>query len=115
MVTEEMERLAQALQHGEITDRDSACATLMRGVVLLPDYLARLQSGHKDIPIVLLPLLNELRAARGESGLRANVTFAPDLGRPLQSSQPAPADRGRTAEVLPRLQQIGRASGRERV
>src|SRR3546814_12372320 len=70
MVTEEMERLAQALQHGEITDRDSACATLMRGVVLLPDYLERLQSGHKAIPIVLLPLLNELRAARGDSGLR---------------------------------------------
>src|SRR3546814_1005484 len=79
MVTEEMERLAQALQHGEITDRDSACATLMRGVVLLPDYLERLQSGHKDIPIVLLPLLNELRAARGESGLSESVLFAPDL------------------------------------
>src|SRR5690606_34025704 len=45
MVTEEMERLAQSLQHGEVADRDVACATLMRGVVLLPDYLERLQSG----------------------------------------------------------------------
>ena len=55
MVTEEMERLALALQNGEVgeRERDAACATLMRGVVLLPDYLERLQSGHKDIPIVL--------------------------------------------------------------
>ena len=36
---------------------------LMRGTVLLPDYLERLQNGHRDIPIVLLPLLNEIRAA----------------------------------------------------
>src|SRR5690606_15045355 len=68
MVAEEMERLAQALQDGAVADRDAACAMLMRGVVLLPDYLERLQSGHKDIPIVLLPLLNDLRAARGETG-----------------------------------------------
>src|SRR5213076_2542917 len=83
MVAEEMERLAQALQDGRVAERDEACATLMRGVVLLPDYLERLQGGHKDIPIVLLPLLNELRASRGESGLSESVLFAPDLQKPL--------------------------------
>src|SRR3546814_1811102 len=81
----------------------------MRGVVLLPDYLERLQSGHKDIPIVLLPLLNELRAARGESGLSESVLFAPDLGRPLPSSLPASAGRGRNAEVLPLLERLSAA------
>jgi len=110
MVTEEMERLAQALQHGEVSDRDGACATLMRGVVLLPDYLERLQSGHKDIPIVLLPLLNELRAARGEAGLSESVLFAPDLARPLPSSLPAAtAGRARNAEVLPLLERLSAA------
>ena len=29
----------------------------------------RLQGGHRDIPIVLLPLINELRAARGAAAL----------------------------------------------
>src|SRR5690348_17667830 len=53
MVAEEMEQLAKALQDGTTPSRDEACATLMRGVVLLPDYLERLQGGHKDIPIVL--------------------------------------------------------------
>ncbi|MDQ3510145.1 MAG: Hpt domain-containing protein, partial [Pseudomonadota bacterium] len=43
MIAEEMERLALALQHGEIAQLDEACAVLMRGVVQLPDYLERLQ------------------------------------------------------------------------
>ncbi|MDH5833106.1 Hpt domain-containing protein [Luteimonas sp. M1R5S59] len=83
MVAEEMEHVAQALHAGSVDDRDGACAALLRGIVLLPDYLERLQSGHRDIPIVLLPLLNELRATRGESGLSESVLFSPDLERPL--------------------------------
>lgn len=89
MVAEEMERLALALQQGKVADRDDACAALMRGVVLLPDYLERLQGGHRDIPIVLLPLLNELRATRGEAGLNESVLFAPDLDRPLPANLPS--------------------------
>nr|WP_228760808.1 Hpt domain-containing protein [Lysobacter niastensis] len=90
MVAEEMERLSLALQLGQVSDRDDACAALMRGVVLLPDYLERLQGGHRDIPIVLLPLLNELRAARGEPGLNESVLFSPDLDRPLPQDLPTP-------------------------
>ncbi|QBG91374.1 Hpt domain-containing protein [Xanthomonas oryzae] len=78
MVAEELELLAQAVQVGEVADRDEACAMLMRGTVLLPDYLERLQNGHRDIPIVLLPLLNEIRATRGQPGLNESVLFALD-------------------------------------
>ncbi|WP_299340819.1 Hpt domain-containing protein [uncultured Pseudoxanthomonas sp.] len=77
MVAEELELLAKALQDGSAGDRDEACSTLMRGAVLLPDYLERLQEGHRDIPIVLLPLLNEIRAARGASGLNESMLFPP--------------------------------------
>ena len=82
MVAEELELLALALQDGQLAERDEACATLMRGTVLLPDYLERLQDGHRDIPIVLLPLLNEIRAARGVPGLNESVLFDfdPDAG-----------------------------------
>lgn len=69
MVAAEMERLAIALRDGQVAQPAEAAATLMRGTVLLPDYLERLQDGYRDIPIVLLPLLNDLRAARGEAGL----------------------------------------------
>ena len=88
MVAEEMELLAQAVQQGAASDRDEACATLMRGTVLLPDYLERLQNGHRDIPIVLLPLLNDIRAARGAAVLSESVLFAPDLSGPLPDQVP---------------------------
>ena len=80
MVAEELEQLANAIGAGDVVDRDEACATLMRGSVLLPDYLERLQNGHRDIPIVLLPLLNEIRAVRGIAGINESVllAFAPD-------------------------------------
>ncbi|HEY0860431.1 MAG TPA: Hpt domain-containing protein, partial [Pseudoxanthomonas sp.] len=88
MVAEELELLAKALQEGAAGDRDEACATLMRGAVLLPDYLERLQEGHRDIPIVLLPLLNEIRAARGASGLNESMLFPPgtdDVAAPSEA------------------------------
>ncbi len=95
MVVEEMERLAQTLLDGEIRQKEEAYTVLMRGIVQLPDYLERLQSGHKDIPIVLLPLLNDLRAVRGEELFSESVLFSPDLSLPL----PASADGA--AQALP--------------
>ncbi|WP_119717371.1 Hpt domain-containing protein [Cognatilysobacter tabacisoli] len=110
MVAEEMERLAIALHRGDVGDRDDACAALMRGVVQLPDYLERLQGGHRDIPIVLLPLLNELRATRGEPGLSESVLFAPNLDRPLPEElvapSPTPAAAPTRADVSSRLSSL---------
>ncbi|MBW8368437.1 MAG: Hpt domain-containing protein, partial [Arenimonas sp.] len=91
MVAEEMEQLAQALADNRVAERETGYAALMRGIVQLPDYLERLQSGHRDIPIVLLPLLNELREPRGEKGLSESVLFSPDLSRPLPPSADGPA------------------------
>ena len=78
MVTEELEHLSQSLSTGEIAFSNQACDILMRGTVLLPDYLERLQSGHRDIPIVLLPVLNEIRAIRGLQPLNESVLIAID-------------------------------------
>ena len=69
MVSVEMEQVAAALQAATTPHRDEALAVLMRGLVQLPDYLERLQGGHRDIPIVLLPLINDLRAAHGAEPL----------------------------------------------
>jgi len=83
MVVDEMEALAVALRDRRIRQREESLAVLLGGMVQLPDYLERLQSGHKDIPIVLLPLLNDLRACRGEKFLTESVLFAPNLDAPL--------------------------------
>jgi chemosensory pili system protein ChpA (sensor histidine kinase/response regulator) len=98
MVVEEMERVANALLDGAIRQRDDAYSVLMRGIVQLPDYLERLQGGHKDIPIVLLPLLNDLRSCRGEKLLSESVLFSPDLATPL------PVAAAGAARVVPELE-----------
>jgi chemosensory pili system protein ChpA (sensor histidine kinase/response regulator) len=111
MVAEELELLARALQEKTTVDQDEACGALMRGTVLLPDYLERLQGGHRDIPIVLLPLLNDIRAARGAPGLSESVLFAPDLEQPLPQELPLPevlswqARQARVGEAQEQLEQ----------
>jgi chemosensory pili system protein ChpA (sensor histidine kinase/response regulator) len=111
MVADEMEQLTRALIDNQVAQRDEAYGALMQAIVQLPDYLERLQTGHRDIPIVLLPLLNQLRANRGEQGLSESLLFSPDLSRPLPSSargplDPLPVDQlTRRAEVLRGLYQ----------
>ncbi len=109
MVAEEMHTLARALIAGSVSERDDAFSALMRGIVQLPDYLERLQSGFRDIPLVLLPLLNDLRGARGEKGVSEAMLFSPNLGVELPGhargpSVPLPLDQvKRRAEVASQL------------
>jgi chemosensory pili system protein ChpA (sensor histidine kinase/response regulator) len=86
MVVEEMEKVSLALVDGEIKTNDDILEVLMRGLVQMPDYLGRLQGGHRDIPIVLLPLLNDLRACRSEKLLSETSLFAPNLAAVLPVS-----------------------------
>src|SRR3546814_10553898 len=99
-----MELLAEALREGRVPALEDACATLMRGVVLLPDYLERLQGGHKDVPVVLLPLLNDLRTAHGRTAVDESALFWPGMQRPLPDAfgagMPQPAAEGNPASWL---------------
>ncbi|MBS0430944.1 MAG: Hpt domain-containing protein, partial [Proteobacteria bacterium] len=88
MLAEEMEALAQALLDGKVPQREEAYTVLMHGLVQLPDYLERVQAGHKDIPVVLLPLINQLRAARGEAPAAESALFAPNLEHKLPQDAP---------------------------
>jgi chemosensory pili system protein ChpA (sensor histidine kinase/response regulator) len=78
-LAEEMEKVSEALLKGNIDKVDDAYDVLMRSMLQLPDYLESLQSGRKDVPMVLLPLLNDLRASRSASLLSENVLFFPDV------------------------------------
>src|SRR5699024_12149469 len=82
LVVQEMENLVAALVDGRVEQGDEAFAALMRGLMQMPDYLERLQSGYRDIPIVLLPLLNDLRTCRGAEVLHESELFLPDLEAP---------------------------------
>lgn len=90
-VAVELGGLADELQRGAIAAPDEAYAVMMRGLMQLPDYLERLSSGHRDVPMVLLPLLNDLRASRDEPPLPESALFYPNLESPLPSEVPAAA------------------------
>lgn len=87
LAAEEMEKLTDSLLEGKIGNRNDAFEVLMRGILQLPDYLDHLLAGHHDMPMVLLPLLNDLRAARGEALLSENALFNPDLAVKAPSNE----------------------------
>ena len=85
LLAEEMEQLTQALIDQRVPSQGEALEVLMQAILQLPVYLDRIQSARRDLPMVVLPLLNDLRAARGEKLLSETSLFAPDLsgGKPL--------------------------------
>ena len=89
MVTDEMETLAISLMEDHVAHREEAYAALMRGLMQLPDYLERLSGGHRDVPVVLLPLLNDLRSSRGQQALHESALFTPNLEVVLPAQAPA--------------------------
>jgi chemosensory pili system protein ChpA (sensor histidine kinase/response regulator) len=78
LLADELRLLALALRDGATTDADASGALLMRGLVQLPDYLERLQGGHRDVPESLAPLFEQIRAARGQEALELQALR--DLG-----------------------------------
>ncbi len=89
LLAEEMEKLAQALMSGVARRDGEALDVLMQAILQMPTYLDRVQSGRRDLPLVLLPLLNDMRTARGEKLLSENALFSPEIevaGQPESSS-----------------------------
>ncbi len=67
LLAEEMEKVIAYLlksQRGEKTQAD-ALEALSRSMIQLPVYLDRVINGGRDIALILLPLLNDLRSVRG--------------------------------------------------
>ena len=89
LLAEEMELLASAIMQNKIARREEAYDVLMRAILQLPSYLEHLENGAQDLPVILLPLLNDLRSARGEHLLSENAFFSPNL------SVPIPEDEGK--------------------
>ncbi|WLG56522.1 Hpt domain-containing protein [Pseudomonas extremorientalis] len=79
LLAEEIEELAQALQADRVSPRDESIRLLQQALNQLPLYLARVHSARRDLPLVVLPLLNDLRSARGESLLSETSLFSPQL------------------------------------
>jgi chemosensory pili system protein ChpA (sensor histidine kinase/response regulator) len=90
MLAKETEALAEDVINDKVTPDSRALDALTRGILTLPDYLARLQAGQADVPLKHIGLMNEMRAVRKTTPISELELFSPDLSvRPPPSETPA--------------------------
>ncbi len=95
LLAEEMEEVARylAATAAERKSQAESLDALMRAMVQLPSYLERVLAGGRDLALVLLPLLNDLRAVRGSALLSEGTLLLLNLKSDRQA-QPAAAAPG---------------------
>ena len=95
LLAEEMEHVARYLlaTAAERKSQAESLDALMRAMVQLPSYLERVLAGGRDLALVLLPLLNDLRAVRGSSLLSEGTLLLLNLKSDKQA-QPTPVGPG---------------------
>lgn len=109
LLAEEMEQLAQALLENRVNSLTEALEVLMQAILQLPLYLDRIQTARRDLPMVVLPLLNDLRAARGEKLLSETSLFTPTFptaNPPLNAQRMQQLNVPEMPELLKKLRQM---------
>jgi chemosensory pili system protein ChpA (sensor histidine kinase/response regulator) len=88
LLAEEMGQVARYLIDNFAERRHLAegLDALMRAMVQLPTYLERVMSGGRDMALVLLPLLNDLRAVRGHALLSEGTLLLLNLSSDQQAN-----------------------------
>ena len=87
LLAEEMELVARYVDahSGDGKADADGLEALMRAMEQLPSYVERVASGGRDVPLALLPLLNDLRAVRGGALLSEGTLLLLNL----RSDEPA--------------------------
>src|SRR5690606_22407367 len=81
LLVEAMEAVASALSSAALKNEREGLEIPMQAIIQLPHYLEHVKVGRRDLAVVLLPILNELRSARGEAFLSETSLFAPVIDR----------------------------------
>lgn len=100
MLAEEMELVAKGLANGSVVASERIAESLMLGLIQLPSYLARLESGEPDVPVMLLPVINDLRTARNAPPASEISSYAPNLDRLIDTE---PVTPGSGSPAIPAL------------
>ncbi|KIH80831.1 Hpt domain-containing protein [Pseudomonas batumici] len=108
LLAEETEALALAVQQERVVDLPEALKLLRQALGQMPLYLDRVHSARRDLPLVVLPLLNDLRSARGESLLSETSLFSPTLPElpPLDEASLAQLTPAELPALLRKLRQM---------
>jgi chemosensory pili system protein ChpA (sensor histidine kinase/response regulator) len=103
LLGEEMEQVAQYVDRHSTTGEPDADGldALMRAIEQLPAYVERVASGGRDVPLALLPLLNDLRAVRGGALLSEGTLLLLNL-RSDEPARPVGGDAEASAADLSR-------------
>ncbi len=92
----EIEEVLTDLLQGAFEVEDPALEILMQAFLQLQEYLSNIRSSRQEIPAVLLPVINELRASRGIQPLQERAFFSANLSARVPESvfsqRTAPAD-----------------------
>lgn len=73
----EVVNVLDAMLHDKISDCRVTQAVLLQACSQISDYIEHLEEGYADLPIVILPILNELRATYGNDLLSEELVFLP--------------------------------------
>ena len=94
LLVEEMHLVCAYLESTIDASKNQAEAldALMRAIVQLPGYIDRVLAGGRDMALVLLPLLNDMRAVRGSALLSEGTLLSLNL-RSDQQAAPQTAER----------------------
>ena len=91
LLAEEMEQVTKyLLTPASQKNQAETLDALMRAMVQLPSYVERVLAGGRDLALVLLPLLNDLRAVRGSALLSEGTLLLLNLKSDQQASPVAP-------------------------
>ena len=98
LLAEEMEQTCRhLLKNRRDGQAEDGIEALSRAAVQLPGYVDRIRDGGRDVPLVLLPLLNDLRAARGRPLLSESTLLLLNIA-PGAMSEPVTPPRAPSGE-----------------
>ena len=80
MLNREIVLLMDAVRQNNVDSKDDACRVCADGLLQLSEYLKHLHDGYADLPVIVLPMLNNLRAARKAELLSEHLVFLPADG-----------------------------------
>lgn len=81
LLAEEMEALAEAIGERKVESNEKAYEVFLSAILRFRSYLSRYAEGKSDLPVILLPAINDMRVCRGADSLGAgNLISIPTQG-----------------------------------
>jgi len=79
LIADAMGLALAALKRGASSDEATTIERILEATAILPDYLDYLESSQRDMPVVVLPTINDLRASAGEPSIDEATFFRPEV------------------------------------